>query len=232
MEKARHNLNRPVHFVTYFYLFQYHQQLMSCGTSQNAYADAATKMNSMLDQGQSVDRRVLRKAYEIFIHALNYDMEKAWGCARCPRSLGQDEHELDFDGVIEVHIADGINMGTAAALKELESMELFTEEKVNCPSVRGITAKERTFLALKSERVVIEKLVNSLDGVADSKKISSTWKRISNMKTKSHNLELVGNLLNVDYLVPISLILPILVLLHLIPILLHQGASSESFLQR
>ena len=116
--KNRHNLNRPVHFVTYFYLFQYHQQLMSCGTSQNAYADAATKMNSMLDQGQSVDRRVLRKAYEIFIHALNYDMEKAWGCARCPRSLGQDEHELDFDGVIEVHIADGINMGTAAALKE------------------------------------------------------------------------------------------------------------------
>ena len=43
---------------------------------------------------------------------------------------------------------------------------------------------------------MIEKLVNSLYGVADSKKISSTWKRISNMKTKSHNLELVGNLLN------------------------------------
>ena len=194
MEKERHNLNRPVHFVTYFYLFQYHQQLMSCGTSQNAYADAATKMNSMLDQGQSLDRRVLRKAYEIFIHALNYDMEKAWGCARCPRPLGQDEHELDFDGVIEVHIADGINMGTSAALKE--SMELFTEEKVDCPSVRGITAKERTFLAVKSERVMIEKLVASLDGGDDRKKISLTCRRISNMKTKSHNLELVGNLLN------------------------------------
>ena len=65
VEKERYNLNRPVHFVTYFYLFQYHQQLMSCGTSQNAYADAATKMNSMLDQGQSVDKRVLRKAYEM-----------------------------------------------------------------------------------------------------------------------------------------------------------------------
>ena len=94
-------------------------------------------MNAMLDQGQSVDKRVLRKAYEIFIHALNYDLETAWGCARCPRPLGQDEHELDFDGVIKVHITDGINMGTSAALKELETMELFTEEKVDCPSVRG-----------------------------------------------------------------------------------------------
>ena len=153
-------------------------------------------MNSMLDQGQSVDKRVLRKAYKISIHALNYDMETAWGCARCPRPLGQDEHELDFDGVIEVHIADGINMGTSAALKELETMELFTEEKVDCPSVRGITAKERTFLAAKSERVIIEKLVDSLDGGDDRKKISLTCKRISNMKAKSRNLELIGNLLN------------------------------------
>ena len=78
VEKERYSLNRPVHFVTYFYLFQYHQQLMSCGTSQNAYHDAGEKMNSMLGQGQSVDKRVLRKAYEIFIHALHYDIEKAW----------------------------------------------------------------------------------------------------------------------------------------------------------
>ena len=77
-------------------------------------------MNSMLDQGQSVDKRVLRKAYEIFIHALNYDMETAWGCARCPCPLGQDEHELDFDGVIdEVYIADGINMGTQQLSRRL-----------------------------------------------------------------------------------------------------------------
>ena len=130
MEKERHNLNRPVHFVTYFYLFQYHQQLMSCGTSQNAYADAATKMNAMLDQGQSVDKRVLRKAYEIFIHALNYDMETAWGCARCPCPLGQDEHELDFDGVIdEVYIADGINMGTQQLSRRLRLWNFLQKKK-------------------------------------------------------------------------------------------------------
>ena len=101
---------------------------MSCGTSQNAYADAATKMNSMLDQGQSVDRRVLRKAYEIFIHALNYDMEKAWGCARCPRPLGQDEHELDFDGVIKVLARDlGSFCGRFANASSKLKLPIFTQ---------------------------------------------------------------------------------------------------------
>ena len=33
-----------------------------------------------------------------------------------------------FDDVVEVHIADGINMGTTAALKELEAKELFMED--------------------------------------------------------------------------------------------------------
>ena len=87
-------------------------------------------MNAMLDQGQSVDKRVLRKAYEIFIHALNYDMETAWGCARCPRPLGQDEHELDFDGVIdEVYIADGINMGTQQLSRRLRLWNFLQKKK-------------------------------------------------------------------------------------------------------
>ena len=70
LEQNTHNLNRPVHFVSYFFMFQYHQQLMSAGTSQNAYADAGMKLNSVLGQGQAVNRKILKKAYEIFIHAL------------------------------------------------------------------------------------------------------------------------------------------------------------------
>ena len=102
---------RPVHFVLYYYLFQYHQTLMSGGTSQNAFANAGQKLNTMLDQGQAVDKRILKKAYEIFIHALNYDIEKAWGCSKCPKELEKGEQESMFHGVLEVHIADGINMG-------------------------------------------------------------------------------------------------------------------------
>ena len=45
------------------------------------------------------------------------------------------------------------------------------------------------------ERVMIEKLVVSLDGEADGRKLGLASKRISALKTKSHNLELVGQLL-------------------------------------
>ena len=186
---------RPVHFVSYYYLFQYHQTLMSGGVSQNAFADTGKKLNTMLDQGQSVDKRILRKAYEIFIHALKYDIKKAWECPKCPKLLGKDEHESMFDDVMEVHIADGINMGTTAALKELEAKELFMEETVKGPKVKGIEAKERTFLAFQSERLLIESLSKSLDGVDDMKKLGAALKRISKLKKKSENLQLIENLL-------------------------------------
>ena len=186
---------RPVHFVSYYYLFQYHQTLMSGGISQNAFADTGKKLNTMLHQGQSVDKRILKKAYEIFIHALKYDIEKAWGCPQCPKLLGKDEHESMFNDVVEVHIADGINMGTTAALKELEAKELFTEDRVKGPKVKGIEAKERTFLAFQSERLMIESLSKSLVGVDDMKKLGAAWKRISNLKKKSENMRLIENLL-------------------------------------
>ena len=79
---------------------------MSAGTSQNAYAAAGSKLNIVLDQGQTVYKKVLKKAYEIFIHALKYDVEKARGCPKCPLPLGSNEHETNFDGINEVHIAD------------------------------------------------------------------------------------------------------------------------------
>ena len=34
---------------------------------------------------------------------------------------------------LEIHIADGINMGTTAALKELEAKKLFMEDTVKGP---------------------------------------------------------------------------------------------------
>ena len=89
-------------------------------------------------------------------------------------------------------------MGTTAALKELETNEIFCEDKIEgpCGPVKGIYARERTFLALKAERLLIRTLVDTLDGEADAKKLGLACKRISAMKTKSHNLELVGQLLS------------------------------------
>ena len=70
---------------------------------------------------------------------------------------------------------------TTSALKELEAKELFTEDKVGGPKVKGIEAKERTFIASQSERSMLESLSKSLDGVDDIKKLRSAFKNISNL---------------------------------------------------
>ena len=134
----------------------------------------------------------------LFDIILDYDVLQAWTCPQCPLPLSPNEHERLYDGINEVHIADGINMGTTAALKELETNEIFCEDKIEgpCGPVKGIYARERTFLALKAERLLIRTLVDTLDGEADAKKLGLACKRISAMKTKSHNLELVGQLLS------------------------------------
>ena len=61
---------------------------------------------------------------------------------------------------------------------------MFTEEKVGGPKVKGIEAKERTFIASQSERSMLESLSKSLDGVDDIKKLKSAFKKISNLKKK------------------------------------------------
>ena len=76
--------------------------------------------------------------------------------------------------VIFMTIVFRINMGTTAALKELEAETLFSEEKVDGPLVKGIVASERTFLAQSSERLVPRKLVESFSNDDDAKKLRSS----------------------------------------------------------
>ena len=45
--------------------------------------------------------------------------------------------------------------------------------------MKGIEAKERTFIASQSERSMLESLSKSLDGVDDIKKLRSAFKKIS-----------------------------------------------------
>ena len=74
-------------------------------------------------------------------------------------------------------------MGTTAALKELETNEIFCEDKIEgpCGPVKGIYARERTFLALKAERLLIRTLVDTLDGEADAKKLGLACKCLLNV---------------------------------------------------
>ena len=74
----------------------------------------------------------------LFDIILDYDVLQAWTCPQCPLPLSPNEHERLYDGINEVHIADGINMGTTAALKELETW--------NMRSTRGETMTRMTMM--------------------------------------------------------------------------------------
>ena len=58
-----------------------------------------------------VSKKVFLKAFEIFIHATQYNTEDAFGCSKCPEELLKGESEDDYETIREVHISDGIDMG-------------------------------------------------------------------------------------------------------------------------
>ena len=58
-----------------------------------------------------VSKNVFLKAFEIYIHATQYNTEYAFGCNKCPGELLKGETEDNFGNVREVHISDGIDMG-------------------------------------------------------------------------------------------------------------------------
>ena len=71
------------------------------------------------------------KAFEIYIHATQYNPEDAFGCNKCPGELLKGESEDDFEDVKEVHISDGIDMGNMQyPSKGLLERDLFKVPKV------------------------------------------------------------------------------------------------------
>jgi predicted thioredoxin/glutaredoxin len=71
-----------------------------------------------------------------------------------------NEREENFED-IEVHVSDGIDMGTIQnTIKGIVGKEIFEEEKVENVIVKGVEASERTFLNKKNERDVLERISN------------------------------------------------------------------------
>ena len=60
---------------------------------------------------EKFQKKVSLKAFEIFIHATQYNTEDAFGCSKCPDELLKGESEDDYETIREVHISDGIDMG-------------------------------------------------------------------------------------------------------------------------
>ena len=153
---------RTLHFVSIEFYFSFLSQLVSTGETMNGFIKSNKFLNEIfLGSVQKPEyRRVLSKGFEIFSHALKMP-EDANYCYDCPQKLEAGQKEDDFDSEIEYSIIDGIQMGcrTQDNKSKIED-DFFTEELVEDVIVKGIEAKDRTFLSKKKVRDVITTLIS------------------------------------------------------------------------
>ena len=218
------NVNRsadPIHFVSYDLLFEYHASTHAGGSTQNGFLQSKNEINKIVrGQEMEIPKHVFRKAYEIFIHAIEYNIELAWNCRLCPEPLDTKagEREDQFDQ-FECHISDGINMGTIENdIKGVTERDIFEEEVIDNKIVFGIEANGRTLVKNQKERKILETLLSAniknvrvkLDGLKQKgivKTIANLLRRLEKVETKlpeSYNL-LIQEL---SKCTPISVLLP------------------------
>ena len=91
---------------------------------------------------------------------LNIEVE-SFECEKCPYELVKDDAENDYESVMDVHIADGIDMGNIINMvRGIPEDELFGNcAPENSVEKKGIEAPQRTFLNNKKQREVISKLL-------------------------------------------------------------------------
>ena len=183
----------PIQFISYDFLFEYNASLMSGGTTQFAFVQSKNDVN-VIYRGHDIElpEKSLRKGYEIFIHSLNYNKEEAWDCKKCPDQLKPGESEEQFDE-IECHISDGINMGTIENdIKGFTDKDTFEEEiDTSAGAVKGIEAKERTYIKTAKHRNILKSLSTSSCNITDVKKAITQLSKCE----KVTNIDLVRSLL-------------------------------------
>ena len=90
----------------------------------------------------------------------------------------KDDAENDYESVIDVHIADGIDMGNITNMvKGIPEDELFGNcAPENSAEKKGIEAPQRTFLNNKKQREVISKLLEDRN---DQKSLKAAIKKLN-----------------------------------------------------
>lgn len=107
-------------------------------------------------------KKILHKGFEIFSHALKFPADANY-CYECPQKLEPGEKEDDFQEEIEYSIIDGIQMGCRTNdLKGGIKDEYFEEEVDDQFNVKGIEAKDRTFLNTRKARHIIADLLTNI----------------------------------------------------------------------
>ena len=208
--------SRTLHFVSYEFYFSYLGKLLIGGERMNSFIKSRKFMDEIfLGKEKSPEyRRVLQKGFEIFSHALTLP-EDANYCYKCPQTLVAGEKEDDFKHGIEYSIIDGIQMGCRTnGLKTDIPEYFFNEEVVEGVVVKGIEAKERTFLNTRKVHSIISTLVSNPD---DPNALATAVKSLNSFELDPNSrsvLELLNRLLSKKETVPAGY-LPLLQELHL-----------------
>ena len=150
-----------IHFVSHEYYFTFLGQLIEGGDTLSGFIKAKKFTNQLFFGAEKTPeyKKVLQKGFEIFCHALKVP-EDANFCYQCPQELQPNENEDDFDDEIEVSVIDGIQLGCRTHdMKADIKDEYFEEEVVPNLTVKGIEAKDRTFLNTKKVRNIVTELL-------------------------------------------------------------------------
>ena len=155
---------KKIHLVSYELLFKYLSELLTGGEKLDTFIKSNQFMSEIFFglEKTSPHSKNLQKAFEIFIHALQFP-EKANFCFQCPQELEDGEQEDTFDD-IEYSVVDGVQMGCQTnEAKGFLPKELFEEETIGDNVVRGVEVKNRTCLNSKVKRDAISELVKNVE---------------------------------------------------------------------
>ena len=186
------------HFVSFELLFKYFFDLFENGTSQKGFLQSNTIFNSALfDRKLNFDWFVFEEAYGKFVFMLDTS-NKAFECNSCPKELEKGDTEENYKGVIDVHIADGIDMGNITNMvKGIPEDDLFgVLAPEGSKERKGVEAPDRTYLNNKKQRDIISTLLEDRN---DQKSLKAALKKL-NAKGKSavprdEHLEIVHRLI-------------------------------------
>ena len=152
---------RVLHFVSYEFYFNFLAQLLTGGETMNSYIKSQKFMNELFFgcERSPEHKKILHKGFEIFCHALRLPEDSNY-CYKCPQVLEEAEKEDDFTDNIEYSIVDGLQMGCRMNNNKSNINEdYFKEEVVENIVVKGVEAKDRTFINSQKVRSIIESLL-------------------------------------------------------------------------
>ena len=200
--------DRVLHFVSHEFYFNRLATLCEGGETMHTFIKSKKFMDEIFfgHDKSPEHKRILHKGFEIFTHALQFP-EDANHCYECPEKLGEGEKEDDFKDSIEYSVIDGIQLGCRINDKKSSIEDVYFTEDVENILVKGIEAKDRTYINSHKIRTIIGNLLTNVDSPSA---LDDTVGALNKMELDSHArsvLEMLNRLSSQHKILPAGYIL-------------------------